>query len=98
MPRKKNIPKGDPYWHDQWLQQQARGEDKKQLERQKARREYDKAGISRKGKHIDHITPLASGGSTARSNLRLRDPKENTSDNGHNKGEKAGKKRSTLVK
>jgi len=95
MPRKKNP--GPAYQHDQWLQQQARGEDKKQLERQKARREYDKAGIDRKGKHIDHIQALADGGKTAKGNLRLRAIGANEADNGHKKGERAGKKRSKLI-
>jgi hypothetical protein len=93
MPRKANIPKGDPYWKDQWKQQQARGEDKKQAERGKARRAYDKAGIDRTGKQIDHITPLAAGGTSAKGNLRLRSVNANEADNGHNKGEKAGIKR-----
>ena len=95
MPRKKNP--GPSYQHDQWLQQQARGEDKKQLERQKARREYDAAGIDRKGKDIDHKQALAEGGKTEAGNLRLRSKTANRADNGHKKGEKAGKKRSTLV-
>lgn len=93
MPRKANIPKGDPYWKREWKLQKLRGEDKKQLERAKARREYDKAGIDRSGKQIDHIVPLAAGGTSAKSNLRLRSIRSNEADNGHNKGEKAGKKR-----
>lgn len=97
MPRKKNIPKGDPYFKDQWEQQKARGEDEKQLERQKARRAYDKAGINRKGKHIDHIQSLDEGGTSKKSNLRLRAIGANEADNGHKKGEKAGKKRSKLI-
>jgi len=96
MPRRKDIPKGDPYFHDQWLQQKARGEDKKQLERQKARRAYDKAGIDRKGKDIDHVKALAEGGKSTTGNLRLRSKTANRADNGHDKGEKAGKKRSKL--
>ncbi len=97
MPRRKNIPAGDPYFHDQWLQQQARGEDKKHSQRQKARRAYDAAGVPRKGKDIDHKTPLRSGGSVGPSNLRLRSKKANRADNGHHPGEKPGKKRSTLL-
>ena len=95
MPRKKNP--GPAYQHDQWLQQQARGEDKKQLERQKARREYDAAGIDRAGKDIDHKKALRSGGKTTAGNLKLRSVAANRGDNGHKPGEKAGKKRSTLV-
>ena len=93
MPRRKDIPKGSDYWKDQWKQQQARGEDKKDLERQKARRAYDKAGIDRTGKQIDHIKALAAGGTSSMGNLRLRSIKANEADNGHRKGEKAGVKR-----
>lgn len=63
--------------------QKASGETKDQLERQKARRIYDKEGVDRSGKDIDHIKPLRSGGKTAKGNLRLRSPKANQSDNGH---------------
>jgi len=59
--------------------QKASGETKDQIERQKARREYDKEGIDRKGKHIDHITPLRAGGKSTKGNLRLRSPKANMS-------------------
>lgn len=62
--------------------QKASGETKDQLERQKARRIYDKEGVDRSGKDIDHIKPLRSGGKTAKGNLRLRSPKANQSDNG----------------
>jgi hypothetical protein len=62
--------------------QKASGETKDQLERQKARQAYDKAGIDRTGKHIDHIKPLRAGGKTTKGNLRLRSPKANVSDNG----------------
>jgi len=96
MPRRKDIPKGDPYFHDQWLQQKARGEDKKQLERQKARRAYDKAGVDRTGKDIDHVKALAEGGKSTKGNLRLRSKTANRADNGHKPGEAAGKKRSRL--
>lgn len=95
MPRKKNP--GPAYQHDQWLQQQARGEDRKQLIRQKARREYDKAGIDRSNKQIDHVKPLEDGGSGLRSNLKLISVKSNEAKNLHHPGEKAGKKRSKLI-
>lgn len=61
--------------------QLARGDDKGQLERQKARRLYDKENINRKGKNIDHIIPIKSGGKTTSGNLRLRSPRANKSDN-----------------
>ena len=60
--------------------QKASGETDDQLERQKARRAYDKAGIKRTGKHIDHKTPIRAGGKSTPGNLRLRDPKKNMSD------------------
>ena len=59
--------------------QKASGETKDQLERQKARGMYDKAGIDRTGKHIDHITPLRAGGKSTKGNMRLRSPKANMS-------------------
>lgn len=61
--------------------QKASGETEDQLERQRARRKYDKEGIDRKGKHIDHVKPLKSGGKSTSGNLRLRSPKANMSDN-----------------
>ena len=56
--------------------QKASGETKDQVERQRARRAYDKQGIDRSGKHIDHITPLRKGGKSTPGNTRLRSPKE----------------------
>lgn len=63
--------------------QKASGETKDQIERQRARRAYDKAGIDRSGKDIDHIKPLRSGGKSTTGNTRLRSRKANQSDNGH---------------
>jgi hypothetical protein len=85
MPRRKNIPKGSAYWKDQYSQQQRRGEDKDQIERQRARRMYDKEGIDRTGKDIDHVKPLRAGGKSSKGNLRLRNPSENKADNGANR-------------
>ena len=59
--------------------QKASGETADQIERQRARRKYDKEGVDRSGKHIDHIKPLRAGGKSTKGNLRLRDPKENMS-------------------
>lgn len=59
--------------------QKASGETKDQIERQRARRQYDKDGVDRSGKHIDHIKPLRAGGKSTKGNLRLRDPKANMS-------------------
>ena len=92
MPRKKNLKAGDPEWHHEWLLQQKEGADKEQLVRQKARRLYDKMGIDRKGKQIDHVKPLAEGGSSAKSNLHLTTVKANESKNLHHKGERGKKK------
>jgi len=52
-----------------------------QGERQKARRLYDKMGVDRTGKQIDHVKPLRKGGTSAKGNLRLRSPKSNMGDN-----------------
>jgi hypothetical protein len=88
MPRKPNIPKGSPYWKEEWKKMQANGEDKKQLERAKARRMVDKAGINRKGKDVGHIKPVEDGGKSVMSNLRIEDSSKNQSNNLHKKGEK----------
>jgi hypothetical protein len=61
--------------------QKASGETKDQLERQKARQLYDKKGIDRKGKDIDHKVPLRKGGKTTAGNLRLRNRSANQGDN-----------------
>lgn len=63
--------------------QQASGETTDQIERQRARRMYDKKGVDRTGKDIDHITPLRAGGKSTKGNLRLRSKRSNQSDNGH---------------
>ena len=63
--------------------QKASGETEDQLERQRARRAYDKAGVDRSGKDIDHVKPLRAGGKSTKGNMRLRSKKANQSDNGH---------------
>jgi hypothetical protein len=63
----------------EYQMQLKRGDDKKQLERQKARRMYDRLGIDREGKDIDHKTPISKGGKSVRSNLRLQSPNANRS-------------------
>ena len=68
-------------WKHEYQLQLKRGDDKGQLERQKARRLYDKNGIDRKGKNIDHVKPIKSGGKTTVGNLRLRSARANKSDN-----------------
>ena len=52
-----------------------------QSERQRARKLYDKKGIDRAGKDIDHIKPLRKGGKTTPGNLRLRSKSTNQGDN-----------------
>ena len=68
------------YKHEYQLQKK-RGDVEGFLERQKARRLYDKKGIDRAGKDIDHIKPIRKGGKTATGNLRLRSRSKNKSDN-----------------
>lgn len=69
------------YAHAYKLQKQT-GETQDQLERQRARRAYDKKGIDRSGQDIDHVKPLRAGGKSTPGNLRLRSRKANQSDNG----------------
>lgn len=51
----------------------------KRGERVKARRIMEAAGVASKGdgKDVDHIKPLKSGGTSARSNLRMRSVAKN---------------------
>jgi hypothetical protein len=67
------------YKHAYKLQKES-GETADQVERQRARRKYDKEGVDRAGKHIDHVVPLRKGGKSTKGNLRLRNPKANMSD------------------
>lgn len=86
MPRKKPTPPST--WKAEYQGQKRRGEDKGQLERQKARGAYDKAGIDRKGKDIDHKVKVSDGGKSTPSNTRLRPVAANRGDNKHKRGEK----------
>lgn len=54
---------------------------KKRAERNKARRMMEREGAVKKGdgKDVDHITPLGKGGSTVRSNLRVKSATANRS-------------------
>ena len=72
------VNKKRPY-KKEYKQQVARGEHANRMKRQKARRDYDKRGIDRNGKDIDHKKPLSKGGSNKRSNLRLVSKKKNRS-------------------
>lgn len=51
-------------------------------ERVKARRMMEKTGAAKKGdgKDVDHIRPLSKGGTSAKSNLRMRSVKANRGD------------------
>ena len=68
---------------------------KQRAARNKARREAIKDGRVSKGdgKEIDHKTPLRNGGSTDKSNTRVRSKKANRADNGSYKGMKRKGKR-----
>lgn len=61
--------------------QKRRGDVEGFLERQKARRLYDKKKIDRSGKDIDHVKPIRKGGKTKPGNLRLRKRTANKADN-----------------
>lgn len=61
--------------------QKKRGDVEGFLERQKARRLYDKKKIDRSGKDIDHVKPIRKGGKTKPGNLRLRSRTANKADN-----------------
>ena len=74
--------KGKRDYKHAYALQKASGETEDQLERQRARRKYDKAGIDRTGKNIDHVKPLRAGGKSTAGNMRLRDPSANKADNG----------------
>lgn len=73
---------GKVNWKHKYQLQKKSGETKDQIERQRARRAFDKAGIDRAGKDIDHVTPIRAGGKSTKGNLRLRSSKANRSDNG----------------
>lgn len=75
------------YKHAYALQKKS-GETEDQLERQRARRKYDKEGVDRSGKQIDHVKPLRAGGKSSTGNLRLRSPSANMADNGKAKRKK----------
>ncbi len=54
---------------------------KNRAKRNKARRELEKEGRVHKGdgKDVDHVKPLAKGGSNAKSNLRVKSKSANRS-------------------
>jgi len=72
------VNKPRPY-KKEYDQQLARNEAPARRKRENARDLYDREGIDRAGKDIDHKRPLSKGGSTAKSNLRLEAPSANRS-------------------
>jgi hypothetical protein len=69
----------------------ANGGRAKQSERQRARRQWDKEKgyESRKGKALDHQTPIKDGGKSTKGNVKLMSFSANSSKN--YKGKKPGK-------
>ena len=68
-------------WKHEYQLQKARGEHPLRMERQRARRDYDKRGIDRKGKDISHKKPLRDGGKN-KDGTRLESPSKNRARNG----------------
>ena len=62
----------------EYKQQVERGEHEDRMERQRARRSYDKKGISRAGKDVAHVKALSKGG-TNKDGTRLEAPSKNRS-------------------
>ena len=71
----------------EYQQQKKRGEHSDRMERQRARRAYDKKGISRKGKDVSHNKMLSKGGSN-KDGTRLESPSKNRARNGQKKKKK----------
>ena len=71
------VNKPRPYKHE-YAMQKKRNEEADRAERQRARREYDKKGINRKGKDIAHKKALVDGGSNA-DGTQLESPHANRS-------------------
>jgi hypothetical protein len=71
------VNKARPY-KKEYKQQVERGEHPDRMERQRARRSYDKKGIGREGKDIAHVKPLSKGGSNS-DGTRLESPSKNRS-------------------
>jgi hypothetical protein len=71
------VNKPRPY-KKEYQQQKARGEHDDRMERQRARRKYDKNGVDRTGKDIAHVKALSKGGSN-KDGTRLEAPSKNRS-------------------
>lgn len=76
--------KGNRPYKEEYKKQVDRGEHEARMERQRARRAYDKRGIDRTGKDIDHIKMLSEGGSN-KTGTRLVSPHKNRARNGQSK-------------
>ena len=62
----------------EWENERARHRLKDRVMRHAARREVEKkTGDLPRSKHVDHVKPLTSGGSNARSNLKVISAKAN---------------------
>lgn len=75
------VNKKRPY-KKEYQQQKARGEHEARMERQRARRSYDKRGIDRTGRDVAHNKPLSKGGKNS-DGTRLMSPSKNRSNNTH---------------
>jgi hypothetical protein len=71
------VNKPRPY-KKEYEQEVERGEHDNRMERQRARRDMDKKGVSRKGKDVAHVKALSKGGSNA-DGVRLESPAKNRS-------------------
>lgn len=71
------VNKPRPYKHE-YAMQKKRGEHDDRMERQRARRSYDKKGINRDGKDVAHVKALSKGGSN-KNGTRLESPSKNRS-------------------
>jgi hypothetical protein len=71
------VNKPRPY-KKEYAQQKKRGEHDDRMERQRARRSYDKKGIDRSGKDVAHVKALSKGGSN-KHGTRLEPPSKNRS-------------------
>ena len=71
------VNKARPY-KKEYSQQVERGEHENRMERQRARRSYDKKGINRKGKDIAHKKALSKGGDNGDGTM-LQPPSKNRS-------------------
>lgn len=83
-------------WKQEYRTQKQRGEDEDQLERQRARREFDKKNTGsttkkspkRKGKDLSHNKALSKGGSN-KDGVKLENRSKNRSRNYQNQKKKS---------